>query len=427
MRAGVKDGDTERRVADGGKRRTDEPTSRQCVPPGGVALVHDWLNGMRGGERCLELLAKEWPEAPIYTLLYKPEAVSAAIRAHRVVESRLGRIPGFREKYRWFLPLFPGAIEAMRAPEGTRLVVSTSHCVAKGFKKPSGARHLCYCFTPMRYAWGFGEEYFGRGLKRRAVEVALGRLRKWDAESAGRVDRFVAISGYVRERIEKHYGRRASVVYPPVNTGFYTPAEDAEAARRGAAEALAAGGMDAAEAGRVAGEGYDLVVSALVPYKRIDLAVEAARATGRTLVVAGAGSELGRLRAGAPECVKFAGRPDDSGVRALYRGCRCLVFPGEEDFGIVPLEAMACGRPVVAYGKGGALETVKEGASGLFFGEQTADALSDALARADAADWNPAAIRAHAEPFGEERFLREMRREAAAALGDDPEAGTAGL
>jgi glycosyltransferase involved in cell wall biosynthesis len=390
-----------------------------------VALVHDWLNGMRGGERCLELLAKEWPEAPIYTLLYRPELVSAAIRAHRVVESRLGRIPGFREKYRWFLPLFPGAIEAMRAPEGTRLVVSTSHCVAKGFKKPSEARHLCYCFTPMRYAWGFQDDYFGRGgLKRRVIDFALARLRKWDAESAGRVDRFVAISEHVRERIARHYGRRASVVYPPVNAGFYTPAESEEAARRGAAAALEAGGMDVAEAERTAGEGYDLVVSALVPYKRIDLAVESARATGRMLVVAGAGSELGRLRAGAPGNVKFAGRPDDAGVRALYRGCRCLVFPGEEDFGIVPLEAMACGRPVLAYGRGGALETVKDGVSGLFFAEQTADALSAALSRADAAEWDAAAIRAHAEPFGEERFLREMRREAAAALGDDPEAGT---
>lgn len=393
---------------------------------GGVALVHDWLNGMRGGERCLELLAKEWPEAPIYTLLYQPEAVSAAIRAHRVVESRLGRIPGFRGKYRWFLPLFPGAIEAMRAPEGTRLVVSTSHCVAKGFQKPPGARHLCYCFTPMRYAWGFGEEYFGRGLKRRAVEVALGRLRKWDAASAARVDRFVAISGCVRERIARHYGRRASVVYPPVNTGFYTPAEDAAAARREAAEALAGTGKSAAERERAAEEGYDLVVSALVPYKRIDLAVEAARATGRLLVVAGAGGEEAKLRASAPPNVWFAGRPDDAAVRALYRCCRCLAFPGEEDFGIVPLEVQACGRPVAAYAKGGALETVKDGASGVFFGEQTAGALADALERAGRTAWDPAAVRANAEPFGEERFLREMRREAAAALGDDPEAGTAG-
>ena len=396
------------------------------MPGGGeVALVHDWLNGMRGGERCLELLAKEWPEAPIYTLLYKPEAVSEAIRAHRVTESRLGRIPGFREKYRWFLPLFPGAIEAMRAPEGTRLVVSTSHCVAKGFRKPAGARHLCYCFTPMRYAWGFQDDYFGRGgLKRRAIDVALGRLRRWDAASAGRVDRFVAISEHVRERIARHYGRPASVVYPPVNTGFYTPAEGPDAAREGAAAALRAGGVAADEAERVAAEGYDLVVSALVPYKRIDLAVEAARATGRTLVVAGAGGEEAKLRAGAPRNAVFAGRPDDAGVRALYRGCRCLVFPGEEDFGIVPLEAQSCGRPVVAFGRGGALETVRDGVTGVFFAEQTAEALSEALARADAAEWDASAIRAHAEPFGEERFLREMRREVSAVMGTDPEEGT---
>lgn len=412
-----------------GNRMSPASSPASTVPPpvsgGEVALVHDWLNGMRGGERCLELLAKEWPEAPIYTLLYKPEAVSAAIRAHRVAESRLGRIPGFREKYRWFLPLFPGAVEAMRAPEGTRLVVSTSHCVAKGFRPPPGARHLCYCFTPMRYAWGFQDDYFGRGgLKRRAIDVALRRLRRWDAASAGRVDRFVAISEHVRERIARHYGRPASVVHPPVNTAFHTPAADPDAARDGAAAALRAGGFSADEAARVAAEGYDLVVSALVPYKRIDLAVEAARATGRTLVVAGAGGEEARLRAGAPRNVLFAGRPDDAGVRALYRGCRCLVFPGEEDFGIVPLEVQSCGRPVVAYGRGGALETVRDGSTGVFFGEQTSGALADALRRADGIRWDPAAIRANAEPFGEERFLREMRREVAAVLGPDPEEGT---
>jgi len=413
-------------VANGGKGQGGgaAPGPRGAAG-GGVALVHDWLNGMRGGERCLELLAGEWPDAPIHTLLYRPEAVSGAIRSHRVVASRLERIPGFKERYRWFLPLFPRAIEAMRAPEGTRLVLSTSHCVAKGFRAPPGARHLCYCFTPMRYAWGFGDEYFGRGgLKRRAIDLVLARLRKWDAETAGRVDRFVAISRHVRERIARHYGRRSSVVYPPVNAGFHTPAESAEAARRGAAEALRGAGVGAAEAERTAEEGYDLVVSALVPYKRIDLAVGAARATGRTLVLAGAGSEEKRLRETAPANVVFAGRPDDAAVRALYRGCRCLVFPGEEDFGIVPLEAMACGRPVVAYGRGGALETVEEGRSGLFFGEQTVEALAGALERSDAAAWDPTAIRAHAEPFGEERFLREMRREVEAVLGEDPEAGT---
>lgn len=355
-----------------------------------VALAHDWLNGMRGGERCLDWICREFPQAELYTLLYRPELVSEAIRNRRVHASGLQRVPGFREHYRWFLPLFPMAIEAFRVPEGTDLVLSTSHCVAKGIVPPKGAKHLCYCFTPMRYAWSLQEEYFGRNRwKRAALELALGRLRKWDRAASARVDRFVAISRHVQARIEKFYGREAAVVYPPVATGFFTP--DAR------------GGHD----------GYDLVVSALVPYKRVDLAVRAYSRTGFPLKVAGVGTEMEALRKMAGPNVEFLGRVPDEGIRELYRRCRFLVFPGEEDFGIVPLEAQACGKPVLAYGKGGLLETVVDGRTGVFFGEQTEAALMAAVARAAGVEWDAAAIRAHAEQFGEERFLDGLRAEIA--------------
>ena len=375
-----------------------------------VALVHDWLNGMRGGERCLELIAEEFPAADIYTLLYCPEAVSEKIRRHTVHPSGLRRLPFFRERYRYFLPLFPRAIERFRLGDGVKLVVSTSHCVAKGVRVPPGARHLCYCFTPMRYAWILQDAYFGtrRSPKRCAIDWVLKRLRDWDAAASDRVDRFVAISRHVQERIRRFYGRESSIVYPPVDTGFFSPAGGADGGAE-AADEWPEGMPAAAQA-----DGYDLVVSALVPYKRVDLAIEAARRTGRTLVVAGAGSEEKALRAGAPKNVHFVGRPTDRAIRTLYRHCRALLFPGEEDFGIVPLEAQACGRPVVALGRGGALETVEDGVSGTFFSEQTADALADALLRADGIAWDAAAIRAHAETFAPSRFLEGLRREIAA-------------
>jgi glycosyltransferase involved in cell wall biosynthesis len=358
-----------------------------------VALAHDWLNGMRGGERCLDLICKEFPQAELYTLLYRPELVSEAIRSRKVHVSGLQRVPGFREHYRWFLPLFPMAIESFCVPEGTDLVLSTSHCVAKGLVPPKGAKHLCYCFTPMRYAWSMQAEYFGRNrVKRAALDLALGRLRKWDRMASARVDRFVAISHHVKGRIEKFYGREAAVVYPPVATQFFTPD--------------APGGND----------GYDLVVSALVPYKRVDLAVQAYSRTGFPLKIAGVGTAMEALRKTAAPNVEFLGRVPDEEIRKLYRRCRFLVFPGEEDFGIVPLEAQACGKPVVAFGRGGLLETVVAGTTGVFFPEQTPEALAEAVASAAVLDWNPAAIRAHAEQFGEARFLAGLRAEVAAVL-----------
>jgi len=353
-----------------------------------VALSHDWLNGMRGGERCLDLIGKEFPKAELYTLLYRPELVSETIRDRPVHTSGLQRIPGFLEHYRWFLPFFPMAIESFRVPAGTDLILSTSHCVAKGLRKPEGAKHLCYCFTPMRYAWSMQEDYFGRNpFKRAALDIVLSRLRKWDRKASAGVDQFVAISHYVKERIKTFYGRDASVVYPPVATEYFTPD------------------------GRGDHDGFDLVVSALVPYKRVNLAVQAYSQTGKPLKIAGVGTEMEALRKIAAPNVEFLGRIPDEEIRELYRRCRFLVFPGKEDFGIVPLEAQACGKPVLAFGQGGLLETVKDGLTGLFFSEQTPDSLAEAAARAEEVAWNPAAIRAHAEAFSEARFQEGLGTE----------------
>ena len=357
---------------------------------GKTVFVHDWLNGMRGGEKCLDLFSRDFPGAPIYTLLADKGALSLQLLSHPIVPSAfLAKFPLFPERYRWFLPLFPRAVEAFALPEDTRLVVSMSHCVAKGVRPPPGAKHLCYCFTPMRYAWDLGQAYFGGGLKHAALSPFLARLREWDRESAARVDRFVAISECVRRRIAEHYGREAAVVYPPVDLDFYTP--------------------DPA----VSREDFDLVAGALVPYKRVDLAIDAAKLSGRRLVVAGTGSEEAALRARARGAanISFWGRVGDEELRDLYRRCRCLLFPGEEDFGIVPVEAQACGAPVVAYAAGGALETLAEYETAVFFREQTAYALLAAAEKLDGMFFSHAELRKNAERFSAKRFLRGLHAE----------------
>lgn len=356
-----------------------------------AVLAHDWLNGMRGGERVLEWLCRGFPKAPICTLLRKPGAVSQDIESHDIHTSWLQRVPGIQRGYRYFLPLFPGAIERLRAPEAD-LLISTSHCVAKGLIPPKGARHLCYCFTPMRYAWVFYEEYFGgSSLKKRLLEPRLAKLRDWDRRVSDRVDHFVTLSRHVQDRIRRFYDREATVVYPPVDTGFFTPA--------------------AVEPG-----GFDLVVSALVPYKCIELAVRAYTWLEYPLKIVGTGTEYKRLRALAGPTIEFLGWRSDAEIRELYRGCRCLVFPGEEDFGIVPVEAQACGRPVIAFARGGALETVQENVSGVFFKEQTEQALLAAVEEAASRRWDTAAIRAHAEQFAPQAFLDGLAREIQACL-----------
>lgn len=346
-------------------------------------LSHDWLTGMRGGERVLEILCDGFRDAPIYTLFYNRSVISENINSHPVHTSWLQSVPGIFKYYRNLLPLFPSTIERI-TPGEADLIISTSHCIAKGIKPVGKTKHICYCFTPMRYAWTFFDEYFGSTpLKALAARPILSSMRRWDKNSSNRVDRFVAISQHVQKRIKEFYGRESDVVYPPVNTQLWTPGNG--------------------ESGS-----FDLIVSALVPYKRIDLAVNAYNSLGFPLKIVGIGGELNKLRSMAKGNIEFLQWQSDKNILELYRGCRMLIFPGEEDFGIVPLEAQACGRPVVAYAKGGALETVLNRVSGVFFPEQTVKSLLEAVEECTASAWDKSVIRAHAEKFDNQNFINGM-------------------
>jgi glycosyltransferase involved in cell wall biosynthesis len=355
-----------------------------------VVLVHDWLTGMRGGEKVLEVLCRMYPSADLLTLMHVPESVSPAIERLRPQTSFIQRLPGVRRYYRYCLPLFPLAIEQFNLDDYD-LVISTSHCVAKSVVKPGHARHVCYCFTPMRYAWDQFDVYFGAGrvgpLTSRLLQPVLAALARWDAATAGRVDRYVAISQHVASRIRRYYNRDASVIYPPVDTTFYSP--------------------DGTEP-----QAYLLVVSALVPYKRIDLAIEASRLAGLPLRVVGDGPERERLMkfANAKRAeVTFLGSLSDQDIRDLYRRCTAVLLPGEEDFGIVPVEAQACGRPVVALGRGGALETVVDGVTGVLVDESSAQAFAAGITRAVQTRFDSAAIRQHAVKFDVSVFTRSIQ------------------
>ncbi len=364
-----------------------------------VALIHDWLTGMRGGEKCLEAFCELFPGAPIYTLVHRPGSVSATIEAHPIHTSFIQRAPAGRAHYQRYLPLYPLAIERFDL-RGYDLVLSSSHAVAKGVIVHPGTTHVCYCHTPMRYVWHAYEDYFGHGRYRFPLSWGLACaatwLRTWDVASAQRVDRFVANSANVAARIRRYYGRNASVVHPPLETDHFTP--DASVAR----------------------EDFYLIISALVPYKRLELAIEAARRLRRRLIVIGSGIERRRLERLAGSQVAFRGWLSDAELVDHLRRARALLFPGEEDFGIVPLEAMACGTPVVAYGAGGALETVVDGETGVFFAEATADALVAALERLERLELSPDAGRARALQFSRARFLERMREEIAGALAAGP-------
>jgi glycosyltransferase involved in cell wall biosynthesis len=323
-----------------------------------VALVHDWLTGMRGGEKCLEVLCRAFPDATLYSLIHRRGSLSPAIEGMKIRTSSLQKIPGVFRWYRHLLPVMPLAARGWRVKD-VDLVISLSHCVAKAVVPPPGAAHICYCFTPMRYAWQgrdtYLESWSDRPVRRVLARRLLSRLRRWDRATALRVSHFVAISETVRRRIARCYRRDSRVIQPPVDVEFYTPAVDAEPR----------------------GEAY-LVVSALVPYKRIDQAVAACSQSGRRLVVIGEGPERARLESMGGSSVKFLGWQPDEVIREHYRRCRALLFPGEEDFGIVPIEALACGMPVIALGRGGVAETVDRKV-GMTYGEPTTAGLTAAI------------------------------------------------
>jgi glycosyltransferase involved in cell wall biosynthesis len=362
-----------------------------------VALVHDWLVGRRGGEIVLEALVRLFPEAEIFTLLHRPGSVPGPIESRPIHVSPLQRIPGIFRHYRSLLPLMPWAVGRLDL-RGFDLVISSSHCVAKGVTVPGGTPHLAYIHAPMRYIWDQFDDYFGPGRAlasvRLAARMARPRLQAWDRRTAAGPDQLLANSLHTVGRIARAWGRPAEVVYPPMDVERFTAGPPGEG--RG---------------------GYFLWVGALAPYKRLDLALEAFRILGAELWVAGEGQDARRLRGNLPPRVRWLGSVPAASLPGLYAGARALIFPGEEDFGITPLEAMASGRPVIALARGGALETVTA-ETGLFFSEPTAGALVEAVRRFDDFErgFRPEAARARALSFGPDRFAAGIRRSVEALL-----------
>lgn len=357
-----------------------------------AVLVHDWLTGMRGGEKVLEALAALLPGAPICTLFHFPGSVSQALESRPIRTTFLQKAPGLARHYRRYLPLFPVAIEEHDL-SGFELVVSSSHCVAKGVIPPPDAYHVCYCHTPMRYAWDQEHAYFPgrRGLSSHLRSAALTALRAWDVASAARVHRFVANSRFVAQRIESYYGRPAEVVPPPVDVDFFTPA---------------AAGEDEAKAAAP----FAVMVSALAPYKKVDLAIAACDRLGLPLAIVGDGPERARLESLAGPQTRFLGRVDGAELRRLYRQAHLFLQPGVEDFGIASVEALACGTPVVAVGRGGILDIVEDDRHGLLYpdwgGPQD---LAETIDKALQIGFNPLDLRSRAEHFAGVHFTERMR------------------
>ena len=381
------------------------------LPGARVGLVHDWLTGMRGGEKVLEVLCKLFPAAPLWTLLHNRDSVSAAIADRPIHTSLLQRLPLAAKRYRSYLPLFPLFAETNRA-SGVDVVISTSHAVAKSMVRRSGSGtatgpapfHICYIHTPMRYVWDLFDEYFGPEragpfLSRFLYRPVAAMLRQYDRRTTGRVDLFLANSTYVAERVRRIYGRDALVLPPPVDVERFAGAE------------------------RAAGESY-LVVSALVPYKRVDHAIRACARLGRKLTVVGRGPEEASLRALASALgadVAFTGFASDAVLADYYRRARALLFPGVEDFGIVPVEAIACGCPVIALAEGGVLDSMTADTA-VFFSEPTPEALERAMLRFEARshEFPPLTLRARAAAFSEARFVARFTEIVEHAVSSSP-------
>jgi glycosyltransferase involved in cell wall biosynthesis len=349
-----------------------------------TAVVHDWLNGMRGGEKVLEAILPLVPEPTVFTLFHVPGSVSPDIERHPIVASYLNRLPFARTGYRNYMPLFARAVESFDL-SGYDLVVSSSHCVAKGAVAREGAPHLCYCHTPVRWAYDAFDLYFPRATTRlyAAKRAAVARLREWDLATAGRPTRYLANSTAVAERIRHVYRRMADVCHPPVDVDFFRP----DGSARG---------------------DFLLAVGALVPYKRYEEAIEAARIVKRRLVIVGRGPEEERLRAVAGADACFVSGVSAEELRALYRTCAAYVQPGEEDFGIAAVEAIACGAPVVALGRGGARDVVADGVNGALYDDDSGEGLAAAVRTALERGFDYTRIRDSALPFRTERFTEQF-------------------
>ena len=351
-----------------------------------VAIIHYWLVGMRGGEKVIEALCEMYPQADIFTHVYAPEMVSDKIKQHRIIPTFINALPRATRMYKSYLPLMPLALEQIDL-RGYDLVISSESGPAKGVIPSSDALHICYCHTPMRYIWNMYHDYRnGAGRLTRMMMPPLSHyLRMWDVTSAARVDSFVANSATVARRIRRYYRAESVVIHPPVDTDAFSVAPPAEVGD------------------------YYLMVGELVSYKRADLAVRAFNEMKLKLVVIGGGEMLDDIRRIAGPTVTVMGAQRFDVLRHHYARCRALVFPGEEDFGMVPVEAMASGRPVIAFDRGGATETVSEGISGVFFAEQTVEAIIGAVKKLDEISLDPHRISQHAHRFGREQFLEKMR------------------
>ena len=350
-----------------------------------VALIHDWLVNYGGAERCLEVFLELFPQAEVFACVYDGSKLSAPLKDLRVKTSFIQKLPFARSGYMYYLPLMPKAFESFDLSQYD-LVISISHAVAKGVKKGRGALHLCYCLTPMRYAWDMRQDYSIYAgfnfLKQAGFNAFMKWFRRWDVVSSSGVDDFVSISDFIRQRVQKYYGRSSEVIYPPVETQVFVPS------------------------GR--SQDHFLVVSRLVPQKRVDIIVEAFNELGLPLKIIGEGREEGRLKKLAKANIEFLGCLSDRQIAGYLSGCRALVFASLEDFGITPLEAQSAGRPVIAFGRGGALETVVEGKTGIFFDEQTAGSVISAVRRFQDMSFDAADCRANAQRFSREVFKEKM-------------------
>jgi glycosyltransferase involved in cell wall biosynthesis len=340
---------------------------------------------MRGGEKVLEALCQLYPDATIFTLLHKKGSVSHFIERMEIKTSFIQKFPFAASKYRYYLPFFPTAMELFNLEE-FNIIISSSHCVAKGAIIPQNSLHICYCHTPMRYAWNMYYEYFNKQrvglISRITIPFFINYLRIWDIVSSNRVDYFIANSKNVSQRIKKFYNRSSVVIHPPIDTDFFQPGTHKK--------------------------DFFLIVSALAPYKKISLAIETFNQLKVPLKVVGIGSELRRLKKMAKSNIEFLGWVSNEELLELYQQCRAFIFPGEEDFGICPLEAQACGKPVVAFARGGILETVSDGKTGVFFHKATVDALIQAIDKVEKISFNKESIRQNALRFSKEKFKQKI-------------------
>jgi len=352
-----------------------------------VAIVHDWLNQYGGAERVLEALHALYPEAPVYAAMYGPEVMPPAYRTWDIRTSFMQRLPLVISRHQIYLLLYPRAVESYDL-SAYDLILSTSSAFAHGAIAAPHAPHVCYCHTPMRFAWNYDEYVRHERIPtvlRWLLPLFLSRIRQWDRRTADRVDYFIANSRNVADRIAQFYGCESTIIPPPVDVSRFQPAGRAEVGD------------------------YYLVLSRLIPYKRIDVVVRAFAQLDRPLWIVGDGRARPDLEASATPNVRFLGRVPDEEIAGYYARCRAFIFPGEEDFGITPLEAMAAGRPVIAYAAGGALETVNEGQTGVFFREQTPAALIEAVRACEALDFDPATLRRQAERFDVVSFQARVR------------------